>query len=69
MILAVDRPLPSARALAEASDHVLDVDDGVVDDVAERDHHAGQDHGVDRGAACVQHESGRDQRQAGSPRR
>ena len=60
---------PAFAALAQPPNDVLDVDDGVVDDVAEGDHEPGQDHRVDRGPARVQHEARRDQATAGSPRR
>ena len=49
--------------LAQAPDDVLDVDDGVVDDGAEGDDEAGQDHRVDRGPAEVEHEPRRHQRE------
>ena len=43
------------RALfTQAANHVLDIDDRVVDDVAEGDHQSRQDHGVDRDPAPVQ---------------
>ena len=38
----------------QAPHDVLDVDDGVVHDFAERDHQAGQHHGVDRAAAIAE---------------
>ena len=55
--------LPPALLLAEPPDHVFDVDDRIVDDVAQRDHEAGQDHHVDRGAVVVQHQAGGHDRQ------
>ena len=53
---------PLRGGQAESSHDVLDVDDGVVDDGAERDHEARQHHRVDGGAAGVEHQPGRDQR-------
>ena len=65
MIDAFDCVAALRGGQAEPSHDVLDVDDGVVDDGAERDHEAGQHHRVDGGAAGVQHQPGRDQRHAG----
>ncbi len=48
---------------AQAPDDVLDVDDGVVDDLAERDDEAGEHHRVQRPAAIVQQNARRQQRQ------
>ena len=63
MMLAVERVLPSLPMLAQAPHDVLDVDDGVVDHHAKRDHEARQHHRVDRRAGRVEHQPGREQRQ------
>ena len=47
--------------LPEPTHHVLDVDDRVVDDVAECDHQPGQHHRVDRDVHPREHESRADQ--------
>ena len=49
--------------LAQASDDVLDVDDGVVDHHPDRDHQPRQHHHVDRRVPQVEHQDRRDQRQ------
>ena len=54
---------PLSAMLTQPPHDVLDVDDGVVDDDPDGDHEPGQDHGVDGGAAHVEYEGSRDQRQ------
>ena len=54
---------PLVTGVAQPSQDVLDVDDGVVDDLAEGDDQAGQDHGVDGGPCGVQDQQCRGQRQ------
>ena len=49
--------------LAQAADDVLDDDDRVVHQRAERDGHAAQGHGVDRRAERLHRQDGRHQRQ------
>jgi hypothetical protein len=48
--------LPVRVAKAEPASDVLDVDDGVVDDLADGDHQAGQDHRIDRAAEGDEHD-------------
>jgi hypothetical protein len=56
------RPGPPLRAMfTQAPNDVLDVDDRVVDDVAQSDHQSGQDHGVDRDSLPGEHEAGADE--------
>jgi hypothetical protein len=48
---------------AQAAHDVFDVDDRVVDERADRDRHAAEGHGVERGAERVEHEHGDDERE------
>ena len=56
---------PSGLALvfAQAPHHVLDVDDRVVHELADRNRHAAQRHRVDAGAERAQREDRRGERQ------
>ena len=65
-MLLSDLPRPCFCCSREPPDHVFDVDDRIVDDVAQRDDEAGQDHHVDRGAHVIQHQPGRQQATAAS---
>ena len=56
------RPAPppaAGRVLAQPPDHVLDVDDRVVDERADGDGHAAERHRVDGGAEGAQHRARR----------
>jgi hypothetical protein len=52
-----------ALVLAQTPHHVLDVDDRVIDERADRDRHAAERHGVDAGAERAQRQHGRGQRE------
>ena len=56
-------PIARGAALAQAPHDVLDVENGVVDHDAKRDHEARQHHRVEGRAAPVEHEHRRQQRQ------
>ena len=49
--------------LPEAANHILDVDNGFVDECADGDRHSAERHGVDRSAKCPQREDRRGKRQ------
>ena len=61
--------LGAALVLAQAPEHVLDVDDGVVDERSDGDRQTPQRHGVDRGAEGREGEDSGDQRGRQSERR
>ena len=63
MIDAVDWVLPALRASRSRLHDIFDVDNGIVDDRAERDHQPGQHHRVDRRPSGVEHEDRGHERQ------